>query len=141
MKIFLRIFSVLTIALGSTNAFAQTCTVDYSLTAPGIYPDTLPSGYVGQPYSEDIQFVLPTDTMGYTFLNFHIVSISLPIGLNWQCSNQANGCNYDPAVSVHGCVNVYGTPCLWYTSACRTVSDYRYCNCRSEYCKRISGIV
>ncbi|MFN3341127.1 MAG: T9SS type A sorting domain-containing protein [Flavobacteriales bacterium] len=112
MKTLLRIFSVLSIALGATNAFAQTCTVDYSLTAPGIYPDTLPSGYVGQPYSEDIQFVLPTDTMGYTFLNFHIVSISLPIGLNWQCSNQANGCNYNPAVSVHGCVNVYGTPLL-----------------------------
>lgn len=96
----------------ASSSYAQNCTINNSLTVPGIDPDTLPDGHVGQFYSEDIQFVLPTDTMGYTFLNFHILSISLPIGLNWQCSNNANGCNYDPAVDIHGCVNVYGTPLL-----------------------------
>lgn len=91
---------------------AQSCSLDSSNLAPGIYPDTLPTGYVGQFYSEDINFVLPTDTLGYTFLNFHILSISLPVGLNWQCNNFSNGCNYDPAVNVYGCVNVFGTPLL-----------------------------
>ena len=78
----------------SVIAFSQ-CTPNTTYTSPGLYPDTLPDGYVGQPYSEDITFVLPTDTMGYQFLNFHIVSITLPAGLNWQCNNFSNGCNYD----------------------------------------------
>ena len=88
------------------------CTINTSYTAPGLYPDTLPIGYVGQSYSQDITFVMPLDTMGYPFTNFHILSVSLPVGLNWQCNNVANGCNYNPQVSQYGCVNVYGTPLL-----------------------------
>ena len=48
------------------------CTVDFSQTSPGLYPDSLPDAFVGQPYSEDITFVLPLDTMGYLFTNFHM---------------------------------------------------------------------
>lgn len=88
------------------------CTPVYSYTQPGIYPDTMPTGYVNQPYSEDITFVLPLDTQGYDFTNFEIVSIALPVGLSWQCNNSANGCNYNPQVDQFGCVNVYGTPLL-----------------------------
>ncbi len=88
------------------------CTPNYSYTSPGIYPDTMPTGYVNQPYSEDISFVLPTDTQGYDFTNFEIVSIALPVGLSWQCDNFANGCNYNPQVNQYGCVNVFGTPLL-----------------------------
>jgi len=90
----------------------QVCNIDYSQTAPGIYPDTLPTGYVGATYNEDITFVLPLDTMGYDFLNFHILSIALPVGLAWECNNSASNCNYDPQVNQYGCVNVYGTPLL-----------------------------
>lgn len=92
-------------------SFAQ-CTINYTYTSPGLYPDTLPTGYVGQPYSEDITFVMPLDTQGYDFTNFHILSISLPVGLNWQSNASANGNNYDPQVSQYGCVNVSGTPLL-----------------------------
>ncbi len=96
----------------SEAVVAQVCNIDYSQTVVGIYPDTLPQGTVGQAYNTDVTFVMPLDTMGYDFTNFHILSLSLPIGLDWQCNNEANGCNYDPQVSQHGCVNVFGTPLL-----------------------------
>ncbi len=88
------------------------CNIDFSQTVPGLYPDSLPDGFVGQTYDQDITFVLPTDTMGYQFTNFHILSISLPVGLNWQCNNFSDNCDYDPQVSPYGCVNVFGTPLL-----------------------------
>jgi len=87
------------------------CTIDFNPTQPGIYPDTLPNGMVGQPYSEDITFVMPLDTSGFDFNNFEILAISgLPFGLNWTCNAAANGCNYDPQVSQYGCLNIFGTP-------------------------------
>ncbi|HTF05786.1 MAG TPA: T9SS type A sorting domain-containing protein [Bacteroidia bacterium] len=88
------------------------CTPNTTYTIPGIYPDTLPTGTVGQPYSSDITFMLPLDTGGYDFTNFEILTITLPVGLTWQCNNFANGCNYDPWVNQYGCVNVSGTPLL-----------------------------
>ena len=98
--------------LVSFSGYSQICTIDYAQTQTGIYPDTLPSGYVGQPYNTDITFVMPLDTLGYNFTNFHILSVSLPVGLNWQCNNVATNCNYDPQVSQYGCVNINGAPLL-----------------------------
>ncbi|CAN5313088.1 hypothetical protein BH09BAC5_BH09BAC5_00920 [soil metagenome] len=92
--------------------FAQPCVMDTSVHATGIYPDTLPTGTVGVPYSTDITFFMPTDTGSYQFTNFHIVTVTLPVGLNWQCSNFANGCNYNPQISQYGCANISGTPLL-----------------------------
>lgn len=91
---------------------AQICTIDFTQTAPGIYPDTMPVGTVNQFYDEDITFVMPLDTQGFDFTNFHILSIALPVGLSWECNNSASNCDYDPQVSQYGCVNVYGTPLL-----------------------------
>jgi len=91
---------------------AQICNIDFSQTVTGIYPDTLPSGNVGQSYGTDITFVMPLDTLGYDFTNFHILSVSLPVGLSWQCNNSANNCDYNPQVSQHGCVHISGTPLL-----------------------------
>ena len=94
----------------SFSSYSQ-CTIDFSQTQPGIYPDTLPDGMVGQPYSEDITFVMPTDTSGFNFTNFYIQAVSgLPFGLNWVCNAQGNGCNYDPQSNIYGCMNVSGTP-------------------------------
>jgi hypothetical protein len=78
----------------------------------GIYPDTLPTGNVGQSYGTDITFVMPLDTLGYNFTNFHILSLALPVGLSWQCNNSATNCDYNPQVSQHGCVHISGTPLL-----------------------------
>jgi hypothetical protein len=98
--------------LFSLYANSQICTIDYSQTQTGIYPDTLPTGNVGLPYNTDITFVMPLDTLGYDFTNFYILSVSLPVGLNWECNNTANNCNYNPQVSQHGCANISGTPLL-----------------------------
>lgn len=91
---------------------AQICTIDFNQSVTGIYPDTLPTGNVGQTYGTDITFVMPLDTLGYNFTNFHILSVSLPVGLSWQCNNAANNCDYNPQVSQHGCVHISGTPLL-----------------------------
>jgi hypothetical protein len=91
---------------------AQICNIDFGQTATGIYPDTLPPGTVGQTFSSDMTFVMPTDTMGYDFTNFHILYVSLPVGLSWQCNNTANNCDYNPQLSQHGCVHINGTPLL-----------------------------
>jgi hypothetical protein len=108
MKILLTFF--LSVVLFSVSG--QVCNIDYSQTQVGIYPDTLPTGFVGQPYSADVTFVMPLDTMGYDFTNFHILSVSLPVGLSWQCNNNTSNCDYDPQVSQYGCVNIAGTPLL-----------------------------
>ena len=76
MKILFLFFALLVFFAGHTQ-----CTVDQSYTVAGIYPDPLPTGYTGQFYSEDITFVMPTDTSGATINNFEIVSIALPVGL------------------------------------------------------------
>jgi hypothetical protein len=94
------------------KGFAQVCSPNLSYSQVGIYPDVLPDGTVGQPYYQVLDFVLPTDTMGYNFTNFLILSVSLPVGLQWECSNAANGCNYNPQISVNGCGLVFGTPLL-----------------------------
>lgn len=103
---------LLVLCLFPLAGITQVCTIDYSQTVPGIYPDTLPTGYVGSAYDEDITFVLPLDTLGYDFLNFHILSIALPVGLAWECNNSLSNCDYDPQVNQYGCVNTYGTPLL-----------------------------
>jgi len=87
------------------------CLMNMSITSPGIYPDTLPAGTQGQPYDQDVTFVMFTDTSGLTVNYFKIISVTgLPFGLNWQCSNSSTGCQYNPAVSIHGCVKICGTP-------------------------------
>lgn len=108
------VFTLISIicAISLTNYSQAQCSPNTTYTSPGIYPDTMPEGTVGVPYAEDITFVLPTDTSGFDFINFEIVSISLPVGLNWVCNNNANGCNYNPQVSQYGCVHVSGTPLL-----------------------------
>lgn len=107
----LKIITTIALLL-SFYANSQICTIDYSQTQTGIYPDTLPTGNVGLPYNTDITFVMPLDTLGYDFTNFYILSVSLPVGLSWECNNTANNCNYNPQVSQHGCANISGTPLL-----------------------------
>ena len=96
------------------------CVIDYSyypISANyGLDPDSLPHGYVGQFYDEDMTFFLPLDTVDggvtVTFEDFHITSISLPLGLTWECNNFMNGCHYDPLVSQYGCVKISGAALL-----------------------------
>ena len=109
MKLFLYTFCFL-ISFSFVSKFEAQCTIDYTYTAPGIYPNPLPDGYAGQSYSEDITFVMPLDTMGATIQNFEIISIALPVGLDWICNNSSNGCNYNPQNDQYGCINIFGAP-------------------------------
>lgn len=117
MKKFLFIFFLVLAFTYTAPSIAQ-CTIDYSYNPIGanfgLSPDTLPDAVQGYIYDQDLTFVLPLDTtdggLTVTFTDFHIVSINLPLGLTWQCSNYANSCHYDPAVDQYGCVNINGVP-------------------------------
>ena len=126
MKSFCRaLIFMLLISFTSRQGNAQ-CIIDSTQTAAGVYPDTLPDATAGQPYSIDITFVMLTDTLGLTIYNYQILSVAgLPVGLNWQCNAAAGGCNYDPSVSVYGCVLVSGTPLVagTYTMTVTVVAD------------------
>jgi hypothetical protein len=104
---------------------SQVCTIDFTQTAAGIYPDTLPSATVGEFYDSDISFLFPTDTLGLDFINFEIVGVNAPSGLDWECSNDANGCNYNPQVDPYGCARVWGTPTIpgQYSVAINVIAD------------------
>ena len=92
------------------------CSIDYTYYPVsanyGLDPDSLPDGYIGQFYNEDMTFFLPLDTVdggvAVTFEDFHITSISLPLGLTWECNSSVNSCHYDPAISQYGCVKISG---------------------------------
>jgi len=112
------IFLFFSLFILANNVFSQ-CNIDYSYQPAGaanygLSPDSLPNGIVGSFYSEDLTFFVPSDTLyqgiNVTLTDIHITSISLPIGLSWQCNNYNNGCHYDPSVSNYGCVNISGTP-------------------------------
>jgi hypothetical protein len=117
---------LLALFLGATFfGSSQVCTIDYSQTAAGIYPDTLPTATVGDFYDTDISFLFPTDTAGFDFTNFEIINVNAPSGLSWQCNNFGNGCNYDPQVEPYGCARVWGTPTIpgQYTVAIDVIAD------------------
>ncbi|MGB0592832.1 MAG: T9SS type A sorting domain-containing protein [Flavobacteriales bacterium] len=106
----------------SVQLFAQ-CVPDENFVPVGanygLSPDTLATAYVNQSYNQDLTFVLPLDTLveieGFgenliAFEDYHITSISLPIGLSWECNNSEDNCHYNPTISQYGCVNLYGVP-------------------------------
>ena len=108
--------------LHSTIVFSQ-CAPDESYIPVnanyGLIPDSLGNGVFGQPYFQELTFYLPLDTLvevdGFGenliyFEDYHITSISLPIGMSWECNNFENQCHYDPIVSQYGCVIIDGTP-------------------------------
>ncbi len=112
MKKFTRYFYVILAVFCFTNAgkvHAQ-CTIDSTQTLPGVYPDTIADAIANHPYSQDITFIMVTDTLGFTITNYQLAGLTgLPFGFTWQCNNFANGCNYDPTVNLYGCINISGT--------------------------------
>ena len=99
--------------LGITNHSHAQCVIDNSHTQPGLYPDSLSDGTTQQFYTQDVTFVMVTDTAGFSINNFQIQNISgLPFGMVWTCNHASTNCNYDPHQSLYGCVNISGTPLL-----------------------------
>jgi PKD repeat protein len=78
----------------------------------------MPSGCVGDPYNEVVQFVFPIDTTisGFTvpFDSFQITAVtSLPTGLSYVCDNVT--CKFipsGPGQPARGCVVVSGIPTM-----------------------------
>jgi len=110
-------FLLLTLFSAIGSFLQAQCTIDSTvtntLTAPqnSIIDSTnriviLPPGYVGQPYSEELQFKVPTDTLGVSIEYFRIDSIlGLPPEYTLSCSN--NSCTFDGGG--YGCLNISGT--------------------------------
>jgi len=104
---------VLLCCLSAANIFSQ-CVPDSSIThTPGIYPDSatgLPHAYVGQPYSTDIHFFIPPDTV-YMGLPVTIISIDvtgvtgLPAGFTYTCT--PGTCVFPGGTNA--CVQIQGT--------------------------------
>ena len=118
-------FYFLIVAFSYSNLAISQCTPNYNyfplFSNFGLSPDSLPSGTVFQEYNQDLTFVLPVDTLYdvpnfgetlITFEDYHIQSISLPPGLEWECNNSENDCHYNPSDSQYGCVKLTGTPML-----------------------------
>lgn len=110
-KLLMTLFFVLVFSFGKAQ-----CVIDYNYSPIGanygLDPDTLPDAYIGQFYDQDMTFFLPLDTnisgVNVTFEDYHITSISLPLGLTWECNNASSSCHYDPIVSQYGCVKISG---------------------------------
>lgn len=92
----------------ATISLAQTCDIDYSNNEPGTYPANLPNGAIHDAYNEDLTLVFPQDDNGVDYTLFKLTSLSLPLGLTWECLD--NDCTIDPQQDAFTCVNIYGTP-------------------------------
>lgn len=90
--------------------YSQDCTIDYSQNTPGIYPEILPDATAGMVYDEDATILFPADDNGVNYTSFQIISVELPLGLNWKCSNEANDCMYTIQEDAYACIQIYGTP-------------------------------
>ncbi|MFN5323491.1 MAG: T9SS type A sorting domain-containing protein [Bacteroidota bacterium] len=111
MKIRFYLFLTYSLLLGFSQESKSQCIPNTTYSGAGIYPDSLPDATAGVTYDQDVTFVMLTDTLGLTIFDYQITNISgLPIGLNWQCNSFQNGCVYDPAVNLYGCVKISGTP-------------------------------
>lgn len=113
MKSFLPILFSFFIAAG---ALAQ-CTIDTSVTNPGMYPADWPTGIINKAYSGQATLRMPVDTLVSLppFGNFLIPYDSavvldihnLPAGMTWSC-NMPDCKIY--AGNLIGCVEIGGTP-------------------------------
>ncbi len=98
------------------------CVPDTQYTEIGLYPDSLPSGNVGQPYDQVVHVVVPQDTMvtvqPFGTIEVDICSITidsipnLPAGMTYECNGGTCVWEIDhtPGVTNRFCVKLSGTP-------------------------------
>jgi hypothetical protein len=124
MKKIYILFLLTSALVGINKVYAQCpgCVVNTSCVItpafPGTCPaDTMPDGYVGQAYNEDITFYMPSVfqvtspvTQNVTLNSLQILNVSgLPAGMAWQTNSPNNTYNPSPG-NEHGCARVCGTP-------------------------------
>lgn len=93
------------------------CAIDYGYASPGVYPLELPAAVAGEYYEADLTFVLAEDTATdfgtFEFLNYYIMEpLGMPYGLHATSDLGDFPVDYDPDVSLYGCVKVCGTPLI-----------------------------
>lgn len=106
----------------NANAQCPGCVINTNCVVTPAFPatcpaDSMPEGYVAQPYSEDITFYMPEYfqvtspvTQMVHLDELKILNVSgLPAGLSWQ-TNSANNTYHPSAGNEHGCARVCGTP-------------------------------
>ena len=86
------------------------CTPNTSIVSTGFYPATLPDAVVGQPYSQVVQFKIPSDTtVGGFYAQVTSAQLNsltgLPNGFTYTC-NVVN-CTYSGGAV--GCITISGT--------------------------------
>jgi hypothetical protein len=105
-----KIFYLFVLSVLISNVVVAQCTPNNSLTATGFYPSTLPDAVVGVPYSQVVQFKIPSDTT-VSSLYAQVTSAQLssltglPYGFSYTCN--IVGCTYTGG-SV-GCITITGT--------------------------------
>ena len=106
----------LILALFASIQFANAqCTPDPALNYPGISPNKLPNGIVGEPYSQVISLMVPLDTfvtLQGTVYNVRVDSASV-ISIENVPSNfgyEADKPTRTWAGGAKGCARLYGTP-------------------------------
>jgi len=105
-----KIFYLFVAALFTSNVINAQCTPNTSITSTGFYPAALPDAVAGQPYSQVVQFKIPSDT---TVSGFYASVTSaqltgltgLPNGFTYTC-NIVN-CTYSGGAV--GCITISGT--------------------------------
>lgn len=120
-----KFYLALTLGITSLLSYGQ-CTIDNSLTVPGIYPPgatspdsvvVMPLATYGDPYDQTAQMVVPGDTIvdfqGFTIPatvdSMQIVSVTgLPSSLSYVCDNA--DCFW--LGEDNGCFRITGTPTM-----------------------------
>ncbi|MCI4670819.1 MAG: T9SS type A sorting domain-containing protein [Bacteroidia bacterium] len=110
------LFVVFVVFFGSLQA--QVCEPDTTVPSLGLFPSSLPDGFLGSPYSSTLNAGLPRDTtiIGQVFdFCFYRIDSTQPnlstLGLQFDCDQP--GCQYtvDHSKPLNfGCVVVSGTP-------------------------------
>lgn len=117
MRTLFTCFVLISLLYDARSQSCPGCSIDYSYTVPGVYPLTLPAAVAGEYYETDLTFVLAEDTATdfgtFEFLNYHIMEpLGMPYGLNASSDAGDFPVDYDPDVSLYGCVKICGTPLI-----------------------------
>ncbi|MFZ9848015.1 MAG: T9SS type A sorting domain-containing protein [Flavobacteriales bacterium] len=105
-----KIFYSIILSVFVSNVIVAQCTPNNSITATGFYPSTLPDAVVGVPYSQVVQFKIPSDTtVGGFYAQVTSATLSsltgLPNGFTSTCN--VVGCTY--VGGQVGCITITGT--------------------------------
>lgn len=136
-RVFILFFFLWASSLFVSAQICGSCSIDYSYTNPGVYPDTLPAATAGSEYEADLTIVLQADTtveifgtpVTLAFLNYHIMEpVGLPYGMHVSTDLGDFPVDYNPADGLYGCARVCGTPLVagWYAIEVPLIATLEY---------------